>query len=348
MNKLRTLGSCLALLWVFAGVALLAEDDEKSDEADKKTEETVSDDAEKKVEDADGFEEKEEGEEKGDEKGEDKGDEKGDEEGEEGEGDDEGETDEEEETTDSSESAALDVPKATKFPISVHCGKVMDAEQTTDAVPWRDMDKVLLERKYDAATPEDESTIIERPPAEGEAYAIVTFNVAAKRSLGTHDYVLKCRGLSASCLGVSWDSGPFDGRNWQRVSELRPIEAKLLFEIPPDVEDVSLAFALPVTTSLPSVSVRLRRTSVSLEQFGSAGGDEESSSDSSAEDSGETAASDGGEGEEKAAEKAEEGGGEEAAADKDAGKSEEAKPAAEAKEEPAKEAPKKSADDDWL
>lgn len=78
-----------------------------------------------------------------------------------------------------------------KLPVRVHCGRVLRAERTSEAVQWRDMERVLGMKHFRPVAGEDPRTVIERAPAEGRVYVIVTVEVEPKRSIGRYDYVIR-------------------------------------------------------------------------------------------------------------------------------------------------------------
>lgn len=142
------------------------------------------------------------------------------------------------------------------LPARIHAGTVLQAELTGEALPWMDLDKALAARAFvPGANPEAES-VISRAPAADRAYALVTIEIDAGRSIGKADYSLAAGGVSWPGLALRVGDGPCDPRNWQLEAKGASLRAVVVYEIPPDTREAVLTMSLPVTLPEPSVPLQ--------------------------------------------------------------------------------------------
>jgi len=147
-------------------------------------------------------------------------------------------------------------PETAGKPKDIGCGEVINVGVSAAPVLWRDLDRLLLDERFEPSDADDETTLIRRPPRDGCVYLIVDVKLRPGRSIGKYDWKLKHGDRVWSCLAISRDRLPYDPRTWQieYIDELTVYH--LLFEIPKGIREGLLVFALPVTIPVPPVELR--------------------------------------------------------------------------------------------
>ncbi len=130
--------------------------------------------------------------------------------------------------------------------VEIWPGAVVQAFVTTAPQPFRDLDKLLVDNRF-APDAVDEATTIQRPPASGTEYAVITVNVQKTRSIGKHDYQLRAGTTTCPCLALSTEGVPFDPRTTEFKRTGDQSEVQLIFEVPTGSTEAILASALAQT-----------------------------------------------------------------------------------------------------
>lgn len=145
--------------------------------------------------------------------------------------------------------------------VDIWAGKVIAGTLTAAPQRWRDFEGLLLDGKL-RPEDKDERPTVERPPAEGKTYAILTVQVMPERSLGKHDYLLRTPEGDAPCLAMRLENEPFDPRVHQvKYGPDLPL-VQLAFEVSAALRDVQVVSGLPLTLPPPPVDVRLLEEAV--------------------------------------------------------------------------------------
>lgn len=143
---------------------------------------------------------------------------------------------------------------ATFWPGFVNMGRVTGKPQT-----WRDMDGLLLDGKFKPEAKEERPTI-DRPPADGTQYVILSIQLTPKKSISKYDYVLKTLKGDFPCLAMGMMRGEenaiFDPRLWEIRYETGMELLQLVFEVPAGTMEAMLVSALPLTLPPPSAELK--------------------------------------------------------------------------------------------
>lgn len=149
------------------------------------------------------------------------------------------------------------VPKPEPFrAVTAWSGAIIEVKLTTEAQKWRDMDGLLKENRFKGEEGLDKPAV-DRPPAEGKQYAILTMKLREKRSVGKYDYLLRVNGADSPCLAIGTESTPFDPRVWEHKHAPTADEVMLVFEVPSGAVDATLVAGLPLTVSQPDAPIKL-------------------------------------------------------------------------------------------
>ena len=148
-------------------------------------------------------------------------------------------------------------PKPEPFrAVTVWSGAIVEVKLSAEAQKWRDMDALLKETRFKAEEGLDKPAV-DRSPADGKQYAILTMKLREKRSVGKYDYFLRVNGTDCPCLAIGTEGAPFDPRAWEHKHAPNADEVMLIFEVPNGATEGTLVAGLPLTVSQPDAPIKL-------------------------------------------------------------------------------------------